>query len=53
MIALSITQMLNAYRYGEWARDALMIALQTRGLSVGETETLIRTKEKQWGVSPP
>lgn len=53
VVALSISQMLNAYRYGEWTRDALMIQLQARGLSVDETETLIRTKEKQWGVSPP
>lgn len=51
--ALSVSQMLNAYRYEEWTRDELVIQLQTRGLSVDETETLIRTKEKQWGVSPP
>jgi hypothetical protein len=50
VIALSIPQLLDSYRYGNMTRDALMIKLQTRGLALDETEMLISTKEKQWGM---
>ena len=49
-VALSITQLLNAYRYNEMTRDDLVIRLQVRGLALDEVETLIKTKEKQWGL---
>ena len=51
VVALSIPQLLTAYRYGEITRDELMIKLQTRGLALDEVEMLIRTKEKQWGTA--
>jgi hypothetical protein len=50
VIALSITQLLDAYRYEQITRDVLFIKLQTRGLALDEVETLVKTKEKQWGV---
>ena len=49
-VALSITQLLNAYRYNEMTRDDLVIRLSLRGLAQDEVETLIKTKEKQWGL---
>jgi len=48
VVALSIGQMLSAFRYGEMSEDELRIKLQLRGLSEGETTTLINTKKKQW-----
>jgi len=48
VVALSIGQLLNAYRWEEMTRDELVIKLQLRGLSPEETETLIKSKEKQW-----
>jgi hypothetical protein len=50
VIALSIPQLLDAYRYGEITRDVILIKLQTRGLALDEVETLVKTKEKQWGI---
>jgi len=50
VIALSVGQMLTAYRYKEMTRDELITKLQLRGLSLDETMTLINTKEKQWGM---
>jgi hypothetical protein len=50
VVALSISQLLTAYRYGEISKDELMIKLQTRGLEIGEAEMLINTKEKQWSM---
>ena len=49
-IALSQSELLNAYRYGEITEDVLRTELQLRGLSVDEVEILIRTKKKQWGM---
>lgn len=51
VVSLSVSQMLNAYRWKEMTRDELSMKLQLRGLAIDEVETLIKTKEKQWGLS--
>lgn len=53
IIALSTTQMLNAFRYEVISEDEVRIMLQARGLDTAEVETLLETKKRQWGVSPP
>jgi len=50
VVALSITQMLNAFRYGEMSEDELRTKLQLRGLSLDETNILVNTKKKEWGM---
>lgn len=52
VIALSPTEMINAYHYGVWTEDQLRTELMVRGLSLDEVNTLIATKKAQWGVSP-
>lgn len=49
-VALSQAELVNAWRYGEITEDQIMTELQLRGLSLDETNILIRTKKKQWGV---
>jgi len=51
VVALSISEMINAFRYGVWTEDHLRIELQLRGLSTDEVNTLIDTKKAQWGVA--
>lgn len=51
VVTLSVSQMLQAYRYQEMTRDELVIKLQLRGLAVDEVETLVKTKEKSWGLT--
>jgi hypothetical protein len=52
VVALSVTEYLNAFRYGVMTEDAVRIELALRGLSTDEVNTLIETKKRQWGVSP-
>jgi hypothetical protein len=51
VVALSVSEMVNAFRYGVWTEDHLRIELQLRGLSTDEVNTLIDTKKAQWGVA--
>jgi len=50
VVALSIPQLLDAFRYGEITESDLITRLQLRGLSLDETTTLVNTKKKQWGI---
>jgi len=50
VVALSIPQLLDAFRYGEIVESDLITRLQLRGLSLDETMTLVNTKKKQWGL---
>jgi len=50
VVSLSITQMLNAFRYGEMSEDELRTKLQLRGLALDEVDILINTKKKEWGM---
>ena len=47
-VALTQSELLNAWRYGQLSEDALSIELQLRGLEPPEVEMLIATKKIQW-----
>ncbi|GAH95920.1 unnamed protein product, partial [marine sediment metagenome] len=49
-IALSQTELLNAWRYEEVGEDYVRTELQLRGLTVDEVDILLKTKVKQWGL---
>jgi hypothetical protein len=51
IVALSISEMFNAYRYGVWTEERLRMELTLRGLSTDEVNTLIDTKKAMWGVA--
>jgi hypothetical protein len=50
VVALTVTEILNAWRYGVITEDALRIQLATRGLAQDEISTLIETKKRQWSM---
>ncbi|GAH29202.1 unnamed protein product, partial [marine sediment metagenome] len=50
-IALSQTELLNAWKYDEVSRDYVEVELQLRGLTTDEVNILLNTKEKQWGLT--
>ena len=52
IVALSISQVLNALRYDVISEDEARTMLQLRGLDTTEVDTLLETKKRQWGVSP-
>ena len=49
-IALSQSELLNAWRYELISEDQVRTTLQLRGLAVDEVEILLNTKKKQWGL---
>ncbi|TKJ36875.1 hypothetical protein CEE36_11350 [candidate division TA06 bacterium B3_TA06] len=49
-IALSQTELLNAWRYEEVNEDYVRTELILRGLTEDEVNILLNTKRKQWGV---
>lgn len=49
-LALSQSELLNAWKYKEVEEDFVRTELQMRGLSTLEVEILLATKKKQWGV---
>jgi len=49
-IALSQTELLNAWRYEEVGEDYVRTELLLRGLTTDEVNILLNTKKKQWGV---
>jgi hypothetical protein len=52
MYALSVIELLNAWRYGVITEDALRNKLLARGLPLDELDALIATKKVQWKVTP-
>lgn len=52
MYALSVVEMLNAWRYGVITEDALRNKLLARGLPLDELDALIATKKVQWQITP-
>jgi hypothetical protein len=51
-VALSVPELMNAWRYGEITEDRVRIELQLRGLSLEESDILVNTKKKQWSITP-
>lgn len=49
---LSITELLNAWRYNIITEDNLRIRLQLRGLELEDINVLIATKRAQWLMTP-
>jgi len=49
-IALSQSELLNAWRYGHMTEDQVRIELALRGLDQGEIDILIATKRTQWSL---
>ncbi|MCJ7573952.1 hypothetical protein MUO93_06780, partial [Candidatus Bathyarchaeota archaeon] len=49
-VALTVAELVDAWKYEEITEDQLRTELQLRGLSLAEVEILIRTKIKKWGV---
>jgi len=49
-VALSVPELMNAWRYQEITEDRVRIELQLRGLSLEEVNILINTKKKQWSI---
>jgi len=49
-IALSQSELLNAWRYGHMTEDQVRIELALRGLDQGEIDILIATKKTQWSL---
>jgi hypothetical protein len=47
---LSVTELLNAWRYGVMREDELRIELSLRGLDQTEITTLLETKKRQWSM---
>jgi len=47
-IALSQSELLNAWRWDEVGEDYVRTELQLRGLTLDEANILINTKRKQW-----
>lgn len=52
MFALSVVELLNAWRYEVITEDDLRNKLLARGLPLDELETLIKTKTIQWQITP-
>jgi len=51
VVALTISEMKAAWRYGVWTEDKLSIELQNRGLSLDEVNTMIATEKAKLGVA--
>ena len=51
-VALSVPELMNAWRYAEITEDRVRIELQLRGLSLEEVNILVNTKKKQWSTPP-
>lgn len=49
-LALSQSELLNAWKHEEVTEDYLRIELALRGLSLDEIDILLNTKKKQWGI---
>ncbi len=49
-IALSQSELLNAWRYDEVKEDYVRIELALRGMEESEIDILLATKRKQWGI---
>jgi hypothetical protein len=52
MYALSVIELLNAWRYSVITEDMLRNKLLARGLPLDELDTLIATKKVQWQITP-
>lgn len=52
MYALSVSELLDAWRYQVITEDALRNKLLARGLPLDELNTLIETKRVQWKITP-
>jgi len=52
MYALSVVELLNAWRYDVITEDALRNKLLARGLPLDELDTLITLKKAQWKITP-
>jgi hypothetical protein len=52
MYALSVVELLNAWRYGAISEDVLRNKLLARGLPLDELDALIATKKVQWQITP-
>lgn len=50
IITLTVSQMLNAWRYEEMTEDEVRIELSLRGLDTLNIDRIINTKKKQWGM---
>jgi len=53
VVALSVSELINAFRYGVKTEDEVRTELQLRGLSLDEVNTLIETKKRAWGIGTP
>jgi hypothetical protein len=51
VVALSVSEMINAWRYDVWTEDKIRIELSLRGLSQSEIDTMISTYKAKWGVA--
>lgn len=49
--ALTQSELLNAWRYGEVTEDYVRTELMLRGLPQGDIDILLSTKKTQWGLS--
>jgi hypothetical protein len=52
MYALSVIELLNAWRYNVISEDILRNKLLARGLPLDELDALIATKKVQWQITP-
>jgi hypothetical protein len=49
-VALTVAEMLSAWRFGVVNEETLRVNLLARGLDLNEVDILIETKRKSWGV---